>query len=120
VVVWANNGDPGGGSIDTQFGTQSCNGRPITILYEVSVKDDHDGMTALDVELHWRGKLFAGSKRMGIRGPVFYADLGPFNFKDTKGQSDSFLIWITATDSGQKTTTLRGKGVTLLSCSPIT
>jgi hypothetical protein len=53
---------------------------------------------------------------MGIRSTVFYATLGPFNFSDTNGQADFFTISVTATDSGRKTTTLVGKGVTLLSC----
>jgi putative peptide zinc metalloprotease protein len=119
VIVWANGGDPGGGTIDHLYFQRSCNGGRLTILYEVTVTDDHDTAKMLDVELNWTGKHFSGSKRMGIRGPVFYASLGQFNYTDTNGLSDFFTITVTATDSGGKSTTLGGKGVTLLSCNII-
>jgi hypothetical protein len=98
---------------------RACNGDRLTILYEVTVTDDHDSATMLDVELHWSGKVFSGSRKMGIRGPVFYGVLGPFDYKDTNGRSDFFAIAVTATDSGGKTTTLAGKGVTLEPCNII-
>jgi len=117
VITWANGGDKGGGTIDQVFNGQPCHtGGILTVLYEVSVKDDHDTMQMLDVELHWTGKNFSGSRRMGIRGPVFAGSLGPFNVSATNGVGDVFTMSITATDSGAKTTTLPAKPVTLQSC----
>ena len=119
VIRWANGGDRAVGSIDTSYNGQGCHQQRVTILYEVTVSDDHDTAETLVVQVHWRGKLFTGAKRMGIRSTVFYATLGPFNFSATNGQADFFNIYITATDSGKNTTTLSGKGVTLLSCTII-
>jgi putative peptide zinc metalloprotease protein len=119
VITWANGGDPGGGTIDHMWNGGACNQGRLTILYEVFVKDDHDGMPALDVELNWKGKYFSGSKRMGIRADRFYASLGPFDYKVTGGQSDFFTMSITAKDSGGKVTTLPAKGVALLNCTII-
>jgi putative peptide zinc metalloprotease protein len=117
VITWANGGDKGGITIDQIYNNQPCHtGGILTVLYEVTVKDDHDAMPMLDVELHWTGKNFSGSKRMGIRGPVFAGALGPFNESATNGVGDVFAVRITATDSGGKTTTLTAKPVTLQSC----
>jgi putative peptide zinc metalloprotease protein len=117
VITWANGGDKGGGTLDQVYNGQPCHtGGVLTVLYEVSVKDDHDTMPMLDVELHWTGKHFSGSAKMGIRGPVFYGVLGPFNVSATNGVGDVFAMSITATDSGAKTTTLTARAVTLQTC----
>jgi hypothetical protein len=120
VIVWANGGDPGGGNLDTTFGTAGCNQQRTTILYEVSVTDDHDTQAQLSVVFAWNGKYLTGSQKMGIRGPVFYAVLGPFSYKDDgNGAGDFLSISITATDTGGKSTTITGKSVTVLSCAVI-
>ena len=98
----------------------ACNGQRLTILYEVTVTDDHDSMSQLSVTLNWSGKYLNGSKKMGIRGPVFYADLGSFSWSQAgNGAGDNLTITVTATDSGGKSTTLTGKPVTVLSCTII-
>jgi putative peptide zinc metalloprotease protein len=120
TITWANGGDPGGGNLDTLYGTSACNQQRTTILYEVSVTDDHDTQAQLSVVFYWSGKYLTGSKKMGIRGPVFYVDLGQFTYQqDGNGAGDFLSIRITATDSGGKSSTINGKSVTVLSCTPV-
>lgn len=118
--MWANGGDPGGGDLDWLYGTAGCNRQRTTILYEVSVTDDHDTQAQLSVVFSWSGQYLKGSKKMGIRGPVFYVDLGPFTYgKDGNGAGDVLSISITATDSGGQSSTIQGKPVTVLTCTII-
>jgi putative peptide zinc metalloprotease protein len=120
VITWANGGDPGGGTLDTTYGTLGCNGQRTTILYEVSVTDDHDTQSQLSVVFSWSGKYLVGTKKMGIRGSVFYADLGPFTYQQAgNGSGDNLTIKVTATDSGGKSTTITGKPVSVLGCNII-
>ena len=120
TITWANGGDPGGGNLDTLYGTSACNQQRTTILYEVSVTDDHDTQVQLSVVFYWSGKYLNGSKKMGIRGPVFYVDLGQFTYQqDGNGAGDFLSIRITATDSGGKSSTINGKSVTVLPCQPV-
>jgi hypothetical protein len=93
---------------------------PTVIGYLVVVSDDHDPNTALDVQLHWRGKHFSADRKMTPRGPKEFAgQLGPFNYVETGGQDDFLNMSITATDTQGATRTLVARSVTLLSCTII-
>jgi hypothetical protein len=119
--TFPNERDPGGGTLDTLYGQNACNGGQTTILYEVSVTDDNDTQKQLSVTLNWSGKYLSGSKTMGIRGTVFYAELGPFTYQeDGNGSGDNLSISITATDSGKLSKTISGKPVSVLPCRVIT
>ncbi len=99
------------------YSNESCSGQVTTILYEVSATDDHGTQAQLSVVFFWKGTYLTGSKKMGIRGTVFYVDLGPFTYPtDGNGNADTLSISITATDSGGKSSTLNGKAVTVAPC----
>jgi hypothetical protein len=106
--------------LDTTFGSQGCNRGATTILFEVSVTDDHDSQAQLDVRLNWTGKYLSGSTKMNIRGPVFYAVIGPYTYQqDGNGAGDSLSVSVTATDTGKESTTINGKAITVLPCNVI-
>ncbi len=117
TITFVNGGDPGGGTISWTYNNGSCSGQQTTVLYEVSVTDDHDGMTALSVVFSWNGSVLSGSKKMGIRATVFWTTLGPFAYgTDGKGQADKLAISVTATDSAGASTTITGKAVAVAQC----
>jgi hypothetical protein len=102
----------------TDSSNESCSGQITTILYEVTVTDDHDSQAQLTVVLAWQGKTLSGSEKMGIRGPVFEATLGPFLAANNSGPADTLSITITATDSGGKSRTITGMPVNVAQCPP--